>query len=145
MITCDAILGISTLMYVSKTELLSFNVFYIETYIFHMVNIFPLHLIPGFSERLFERQDFVYYYSPVSPASPPPTTRWKDGVMAKVLSWKSSNLALTFEFTHFYVKWMTGRKLFLRSALGRGEPRLGIRAVDHQLTADQWRDSVMIS
>ena len=42
---------------------------------------------------------------PHHPHPPPsPATRWKDGVMAKVLSHESSNLALTFEFTRFYVK-----------------------------------------
>ena len=44
-----------------------------------MVTIFPLQLISGFSERLFERQDFLYSYSPAPLTPHNQMERWCDG------------------------------------------------------------------
>lgn len=107
-------------MYVSKTELLSFNVFYIETYIFHTWLTFSPFTSPWFLRKVIWRQDFVYYLLSVSHPHNQ-MERWI--VMARFsagnqATWLWPLSSLTFMWN----EWL--EELFLRSTLGRESPGL---------------------
>lgn len=91
-----------------------------------MVNIFPLHLIPGFSERLFERQDFLYSYSPTFPPTPQPDgkmVRWQRFSAGNQATWLWPLSSLTFmwnewlEGSYFWYQLWEGESLGLASEL----------------------------